>query len=129
MPIFVGLLPKWKPAHTITMEYLKQLEQEDVDGTQNRFLTYGKDLTSITFKYVFTDPKLRHPFVVMPANYPNLEKMTTDVQKFEIEAFETIDMIPLHIEGVKDDVIYKIYVYKQALSSMNQEVTFNFSNQ
>lgn len=129
MPIFVGLLPKWKPAHTITMDYLKQLEQEDADGTQNRFLTYGNDLTSITFKYVFTDPQLRHPFVVMPADYPDLEKMTTDVQKFEIEAFETIDMIPLHIEGVEDDVIYKIYVYKQALSSMNQEVTFNFSNQ
>ena len=127
MPVFVGLLPKWKFANTITMEYLKELEAQDTEGTQNRFLTYGSDVTSISFKYVFTDSELRHPFVVIPENYPDLNKVVTDSQRFGIEAFDVIDMIPLHIEGVAEDTIYKIYVYKQALSSLNQEVTFNFS--
>ena len=40
MPVFVGLLPKWKFANTITMEYLNQLVAEDFDGTQNRFFNY-----------------------------------------------------------------------------------------
>jgi hypothetical protein len=33
MPVFVGLLPKWKFANTITMDYLIELCKEDVDGT------------------------------------------------------------------------------------------------
>lgn len=126
MPVFVGLLPKWKFGNTITMEYLIQLCKEDVEGTQNRFLNYGKDLTSFTFKYKFQDPQLRHPFIVIPEEYPNLETMTTASQKFGLEAFDVIDMIPLKVPGVENDIIFKIYIYKQALSSLNQDVTFNF---
>ena len=125
-PIFVGLLPKWKPANTITMDYLKQLETEDIDGTQNRFFTYGQ--SSITFKYVFEDASLRHPFVVTPLSHPDLVSMTTAAQTFSIDAFEIIDMIPLTVDGATEDIIYKIYVYKQALASLNQEVTYNFEN-
>lgn len=77
MPVFVGLLPKWKFANTITMDYLIELCKEDAAGTENRFLNYGKDLKSCTFKYSFTDPKLRHPFVVLPADYPDLDSMVT----------------------------------------------------
>lgn len=127
MPVFVGLLPKWKFANTITMDYLIELCKEDTEGTQNRFLNdKGRDVESFTFEYIFQDPKLRHPFVVMPADYPNLESMVTSSQNFGIEAFDVIDMIPLTIPGVEDDVIFKVYVYRQALSNLNQKVTFNF---
>lgn len=127
MPVFVGLLPKWKFANTITMDYLIELCKEDTEGTQNRFLNdKGRDVESFTFEYIFQDPKLRHPFVVMPADYPNLESMVTSSQNFGIEAFDVIDMIPLTIPGVEDDIIFKVYVYRQALSNLNQKVTFNF---
>lgn len=129
MPVFVGLLPKWKTASTITMDYLIQLCKEDIEGTQNRFLNYGKDLVSCTFKYVFQDPQLRHPFIVVPESYPNLESMTTSSQKFGIDAFDVINMIPLSVPGVEQDIIFKIYVYRQALSSLNQDVTFNFEHE
>lgn len=126
LPVFVGLLPKWKFANTITMDYLKELETQDVKGTQNRFIDKGNNTEPITFFYEFEDAHLRHPFIVLPADYPDLVTITTSNQKFGIEAFDVIDMIPLHIDGVENDVIFKIYVYKQALSSLNQEVTYNF---
>lgn len=129
MPVFVGLLPKWKFANTITMDYLIELCKEDADGTENRFLNYGKDLKSCTFKYSFTDPKLRHPFVVLPADYPDLDSMVTKSQSFGVDAFDVIDMIPLTVPGVENDIIFKVYVYRQALSSLNQEVTFNFKSE
>ena len=126
LPVFVGLLPKWKFANTITMDYLKELENQDVEGTQNRFINKGNNTDPINFTYKFEDAELRHPFIVLPKDYPDLTTITTSTQKFGIEAFDVIDMIPLHIEGVENDVIFKIYVYKQALSSLNQEVTYNF---
>ena len=126
LPVFVGLLPKWKFANTITMDYLKELETQDVDGTQNRFIDKGNNTDPIAFTYKFEDADLRHPFIVLPADYPGLVTITTTTQRFGIEAFDVIDMIPLHIDGVENDVIFKIYVYKQALSSLNQEVTYNF---
>ena len=126
LPVFVGLLPKWKFGTTITMDYLIQLCEEDSKGTQNRFLNYGKDLKTFSFKYNFTDPQLRHPFIVLPAAYPNLDTMVTKSQSFGIDAFDVIDMIPLSVPGVEKDIIFKVYIYRQALSSLNQEVTFNF---
>ncbi len=129
LPVFVGLLPKWKPGATITMDYLKELEIEDVNGTQNRFLKYGDNLTTITFKYQFEDPELRQPFVVVPQTYPALYSMTTQTQSFGIDAFEVIDQIPLQVEGIENGVIFTIYIYRQALSSLNQEITFNFNKE
>lgn len=52
--------------------------------------------------------------------------MTTASQKFNVEAFDVIDMIPMRIPGMNTDTVYKMYIYKQALSSLNQDVTFNF---
>lgn len=129
LPVFVGLLPKWKPGNTVTMDYLKELETEDVAGTQNRFLKYGDNLTTITFKYQFEDPELRQPFVVVPETYPTLESMSTQTQSFGIDAFEVISHIPLQVEGIENGVVFTIYIYKQALSSLNQEVTFNFNKE
>lgn len=126
LPVFVGLLPKWKFANTITMEYLQQLELEDTEGTQNRFINFGDNQTSFSFTYKFRDTDLRHPFIVIPKSYPDLVSMVTKSQSFDIDAFDVLGDIPLHIEGLENDTIYKVYVYRQALSSMNQEVTYNF---
>lgn len=126
-PIFVGLLPKWKFANTITMEYLEQLQTEDVEGTQNRFIFgMGDNLKSISFNYKFEDVDLRHPFIMVAESYPNLVSMTTQSQRFGIDAFDVIDSIPFRFSNMDHDTIFKIYVYKQALSSLNQEVTYNF---
>ena len=124
-PVFVGLLPKWKTASTITMDYLEELEAEDTEGTMNRFLDEGSDLTSITFTYSFEDSSLRHIFLVIPKDYPDLVSMTTSTQEFGLEAFDVVSDITLEVDSV-GDVVYKIYVYSQALSSLNQSVTFNF---
>lgn len=129
MPVFVGLLPKWKTGSTITMDYLIQLCEEDTDGTQDRFINYGGDLKSFTFKYVFTDASLRHPFIVLPESYPNLETMVTKSQNFGVDAFNVINNIPLKVPGVEKDIIFKIYIYKEALATLNQEVTFNFETE
>lgn len=123
-PIFVGLLPKFKSAYTITMDYLKELVSQDYEGTQNRFVNHGKDLTQLTFNYSFEDPQLRHPFIVLPKDYSNLEQIITPTQSFGIDAFDVINDIPLEIEG--QSIIYKIYVYKQALVSLNASITFKF---
>lgn len=126
LPVFVGLLPKWKFANTITMDYLKELQLQDIQGTQNRFVVKGNNDDSISFFYKFEDSNLRHPFIILPVNYPNLKGISTSVQEFGIEAFDVIDLIPLHIEGIEDDMVFKIYVYRQALSSLNQSITYNF---
>ena len=126
LPIFVGLLPKWKFASTITMDYLKELELQDSEGTQNRFIRKVNDKLPIKFAYKFQDPQLRHQFIVLPVEYPDLVSLTTSTQRFGIEAFDIIDQIPLHIDGLENDIIFKIYVYRQALSNLDQEVTYNF---
>lgn len=126
LPIFVGLLPKWKFANTITMDYLKELELQDSEGTQNRFIRKVNDKLPIKFTYKFQDPQLRHQFIVLPVEYPDLVSLTTSTQRFGIEAFDIIDQIPLHIDGLENDIIFKIYVYRQALSNLDQEVTYNF---
>lgn len=128
MPVFVGLLPKWKAGTTVTMEYLTQSCKEDTEGTQNRFVSYLDNLQSFSFKYKFEDAELRHPYIVIPKSYPDLESMITKSQSFGVEAFNVINDIPLTVEGVDKDIIFKIYIYKQALSSLNQEVTFNFKS-
>ena len=129
LPIFVGLLPKWKFGNTITMEYLEELEKEDTEGTQNRFIAKKETIQGFSFKYQFKDSQLKHPFIVIPSSYPDLEAMITKSQSFSSEAFDIIDMIPLRISGSTGDIIYKIYIYRQALSSLNQEVTFNFKSE
>lgn len=128
MPVFIGLLPKWKTGSTITMDYLIKLCEEDTEGTQNRFINQADNLNSITFKYVFEDSKLRHPFVVIPKSYPDLTSMVTKSQSFGVEAFDVINDIPLRVPGVDHDIIFKVYIYRQALATLNQEVTFNFKS-
>lgn len=125
LPTFVGLLPKWKFGHTITWDYLKELSLEEPNN--NKFISNSDNLNQISMDYNFQDAKLRHPFVVVPVSYPNLVNMSTSSQKFGLEAFDIIDSIPLTVPGVEKVIVFKIYIYRQALSSLNQEITFNFA--
>lgn len=125
LPIFVGLLPKWKFGNVITWNYLEELASEEPNN--NQFINSSNNLNQISINYSFQDTKLRHPFVVVPVSYPDLDNMSTTPQRFGIDAFDVIDMIPLQVPGVEKDIIFKIYIYRQALSSLNQEVTFNFT--
>lgn len=125
LPIFVGLLPKWKFGNVITWNYLKELASEEPNN--NQFINSSNNLNQISINYSFQDTKLRHPFIVVPVSYPDLDNMSTTPQRFGIDAFDVIDMIPLQVPGIEKDIIFKIYIYRQALSSLNQEVTFNFT--
>lgn len=125
LPIFVGLLPKWKFGNVITWNYLEELASEEPNN--NQFISSSNNLNQLSINYSFQDAKLRHPFVVVPVSYPDLDNMSTTPQKFGIDAFDVIDMIPLKVPGVEKDIIFKIYIYRQALSNLNQEVTFNFA--
>lgn len=124
IPIFIGLLPKWKFGNTITFSYLQELAMED--NINNKFYSVGNNVQEILHKYDFQDKNLKHLFAVVPISYPNLEQMRIPSQQFEVEAFDVIDMIPLQIPTVPKDIIYKIYIYRQALSSANQETIFKF---
>lgn len=125
LPTFVGLLPKWKFGNVVTWNYLEELASEEPNN--NQFINDSNNLNQISINYSFQDVKLRHPFVVVPVSYPDLDNMSTTSQKFGLDAFDVIDMIPLQVPGVEKDIIFKIYIYRQALSSLNQEVTFNFA--
>lgn len=127
MPVFIGLLPKWRTAGTVTMSYLQELATQD--STNNQFIDYSSPLTSVTFNYSFEDAELRHPFIVVPKSCGDLTTMITKSQSFGIEAFDIIESTYLLVSGIDDPVTYTIYVYRQALSNLNQDVTFNFENE
>ena len=64
----------------------------------------------------------------MPKNYPDLVEVITPAQNFGIEAFDVISDIPFQVPGAINDVIYKLYVYKQVLAFLNSEVTYKFQS-
>ena len=62
----------------------------------------------------------------MPKEYPDLVQMTTTSQQFGLESFDIISDIPFEIPGLSNSKIYKIYVFKESLVTLNLEVTFKF---
>lgn len=126
-PIFVGLLPKWKFGNTVSLKYLKELNAED--SQNNQFYTYDVEPTSISHNYSFQGKKLQHFLLAVPADCPELDLMITPSQQFDKEAFDIIDMIPFQFKLQDDksiDIVYKLYIYKEALIRANLPVTFNF---
>ena len=125
--VFVGLLPQWYSGSNITYNYLEELAQED--SSNNKFYSgfVGNTLEEIKHKYNFVSPgNPKHLFLVVPKDYPDLRQMTTSTQQFTTEAFDIIDTIPLRIPGLQEDVLYKVYIYKQVLVTLDLEVTFKF---
>lgn len=125
LPMFVGLLPKWKFGNTVTYEYLTELSLED--PVNNKFYNKGSEVETLTHKYEFSGKGLQHIFIAMPASYSDLYQMVTPSQQFGTEAFDIIDMIPLMIPGSEEDVIYKLYIYREAIIQLNNPITFNFT--
>ena len=70
--------------------------------------------------------QLKHLFVAIPKDYNDLIGVVTPAQEFGIEAFDVISDIPFKVPGAPEDVIYKLYVYREALAMLNSEVTFKF---
>lgn len=124
MPVFVGLLPKWKFGNTVTYDYLMQLYRED--PINNKFYDRGKNIVRIDHKYNFQDSSLQHIFLAIPEDYPPLYQLQTPSQQFHSEAFDIIDRIPFQVPGSDKDVIYKLYIYREALTQLNVIVNFNF---
>ena len=62
----------------------------------------------------------------MPKSYPDLVEVVTPAQNFGIDAFDVISDIPFQVPGAAEDVIYKLYVYRQALAFLNSEITYKF---
>ena len=127
LPVFVGLLPKWKTASTISFEYLQELA--DADPINNKFLSINPDEQEVIHKYNFSSPsEIKHLLVAMPRSYSDLVSVTTKAQEFGIDAFDVISDIPFQVPGAPEDVIYKLYVYKQALAGLNSEVVYKFQS-
>ena len=122
--VFVGLLPKWTSGSVITYDYLLQLEQED--PTNNKMHgEYGVCTEQITQKFNFCSPDdLKHIILAMPKDYPPLEEMITLSQHFGLDAFDVVNETPFRIPGMDKDIIFKIYIYREALVSFDSEITF-----
>lgn len=129
--VFVGLLPKWVSGSVVTYDYLKSLVNEDPN---NNVMSgeYATDVETITHSFSFTSPDdLKHIILAMPKNYPSLVEMDTLSQHFGIEAFDVVDETPLRVPVDKDtykDVIFKIYIYREALVAFNSDVTFKLKS-
>lgn len=123
-PAFAGLLPKWKRGFTVTYDYLIELSKSD--SVNNKFITKSGDIIQ---KYNFQDAELRHPFIAVPTeNYSGLYQMVTPSQQFGTDDFDIIGMtLQVPVDG-KDPInkLYTLYIYKQAISNMNLEVTYKF---
>ena len=123
--IFVGILPKWYAASNVNYDYLLQLVQSDPEN--NSIDSSGDLVSEIKHKYNFSSPReLKQIFVAMPKEYPDLVQMTTPSQQFGLESFDIISDIPFEIPGLSNSKIYKIYVFKESLVTLNLEATFKF---
>lgn len=122
--VFVGLLPKWTSGSVVTYDYLLQLQQED--PTNNKMYgEYGICTEQITQKFSFSSPDdLKHIILAMPKDYPPLEEMITLSQHFGLDAFDVVNETPFRIPGMDKDIIFKIYIYREALVAFDSEITF-----
>lgn len=123
--IFTGTLKKWQPGNTVTWD---QLQEQIASDPENNTMTegIGKDVTSITQHYNFQDSELRHIFLAVQSDYPDIKQMTTITQQFTRDAFDVIDIIPLQIPNVVGNTLYRFYIFKQAQAQMDLDVTFVF---
>lgn len=125
LPVFIGIIPKWKFGYTLT--YDKLLELHDQDPENNKFYDKGIHLQSIEHTYNFDEDKEQKILVAIPVTYNNLVEMSNSAQVVSGTAFEVIDRIPFQVPGSTTDIIYKLYFYKQDLYSLNTTMKFKFA--
>lgn len=120
---FVGLLPKWYSGSNLNYEYLQQLAADDPLNNENILFT---DLT-LTKRYQFSSPgDPKHLFIMIPkSDNKTLYQLVTPSQQFGIDAFDVISDLPIVYPGGSTKV-YTVYIYREALTGLNIEVTFKF---
>lgn len=124
LPVFIGIIPRWKFGNTVTYNQLLELSLENPKN--NKFYDKGINLQSIEHSYNFDEDREQKIIVALPVTYNNLAEMSNSAQVVTSAAFEVIDQIPFQIPGSTSDVIYKIYIYKQDLYSLNTTMKFKF---
>ena len=124
LPVFIGIIPRWKFGNTVTYNQLLELSLENPKN--NKFYDKGSHLQSIEHSYNFDEDREQKIIVALPVTYNNLAEMSNSAQVVTSAAFEVIDQIPFQIPGSTSDVIYKIYIYKQDLYSLNTTMKFKF---
>lgn len=125
LPVFIGIIPRWKFGNTVTYNQLLELSLED--SKNNKFYDKGIHLQSIEHSYNFDEDREQKIIVALPVTYNNLAEMSNSAQVVTSDAFEVIDQIPFQIPGSTSDIIYKIYTYKQDLYSLNTTMKFKFA--
>ena len=125
LPVFIGIISRWKFGNTITYNQLLELSLED--SKNNKFYDKGIHLQSIEHSYNFDEDREQKIIVALPVTYNNLAEMSNSAQVVTSDAFEVIDQIPFQVPGSTSDIIYKIYIYKQDLYSLNTTMKFKFA--
>ena len=125
LPVFIGIIPRWKFGNTVTYNQLLELSLED--SKNNKFYDKGIHLQSIEHSYNFDEDREQKIIVALPVTYNDLTEMSNSAQVVTADAFEVIDQIPFQVPGSTSDIIYKIYIYKQDLYSLNTTMKFKFA--
>lgn len=124
LPVFVGIINRRQFTNTVTYQQLLELHRQDPQN--NVFYDKGKHMQELTHNFNFDEDLEQKIIIALPTNYSNLDKMYNSAQMVTVDAFEIINMIPFAIPGSSEDVMYKLYSYKQDLYSLNSDITFKF---
>lgn len=124
LPVFVGIINRRQFTNTVTYQQLLELHRQDPQN--NVFYDKGKHMQELTHNFNFDEDLEQKIIIALPNNYSNLDKMYNSAQMVTVDAFDIISMIPFAIPGSSEDVIYKLYSYKQDLYSLNSDITFKF---
>lgn len=127
LPVFVGLIPKWKWGSDITYGFLQKAVK--YDSINNAFYDVPESITELEHYYNFDLEEPVKLAIALPKDYPDLTQIQNGVQAFNVDAFdiENFDVLlqtSFSINGKSE--LYKIYIYKQPLVRLDSNVTFNF---
>lgn len=127
---FIGIIPKYETASTISWDRLVELANSD--PTNNKFFsTRAESISNLELRYDFETPgDPKQILIAVPADYPDIVEMATSSQQFGIDAFNVVQQVPLNIKlenGVIKTMLYKYFVYKQAIVTLSTKVTFKFA--
>lgn len=120
-PIFVGIIPKFQSGCNLSYDRLQDLIRKD--KVNNKIVK--EQSKTVEHHYNFIDPKYKKLFIAVPAENYELVQMVTPSQQFGVDAFD-VCIFPIRLPNINRDIHYKMYIYKQALSNMNLNVSFNF---
>lgn len=125
-PIFIGALPYWWNAQEdVTMNSLREKVAEDPENCKF-FTKFGPEIKRLKTNFNFEDAEQRSIVVVIPEEYPDLNKLVTPTQEVEASAFAKW-LQPMYPNNVPVGVLYKIYVFNQPLVKLNQTLKFYFT--